>query len=161
MSAPARRRVVIGIGNPQRGDDDAGRAVARWLRGTLPPDVEILEQEGEPASLLAVLEGATAAYLVDACASDAPAGTIRRFDAGAAALPQGAVGLSTHALGLAEALELARALGQLPARCLVYAIEAGDVTPGAPLSAPVAEAIAEVGERLRAEIAEQDVQAET
>ena len=31
----AGRFLVVGIGNPQRGDDGAGRAVVAWLRGLL------------------------------------------------------------------------------------------------------------------------------
>ncbi len=144
--------VVIGIGNPDRGDDAAGRAVARWLHGRLPPEVEIIEHNGEASTLLSCLENATTAYLVDACASAAPAGAVRRFDVSASPLPKGAFKLSTHGMGLAEAIELARVLGQLPSRCIVYAIEAMSFEMGRPLSLLVTAAIGDVGERLRAEI---------
>ena len=161
MPDTGRRIIVIGIGNPDRGDDAAGRAVARWLHGKLPPAVEIVEHNGEASTLLARLEGAATAYLIDAClidacASGASTGTIRRFDAGSAPLPRGGFNggfnVSTHGLGLAEAVELARALGQLPDQCIVYAIEAASFEPGAPLSPPVAAAVAQVGNRLRDEI---------
>ena len=56
-------------------------------------------------------------------------------------LPRGALGMSTHGFGLAEALELARALGQLPRRCIVYAIEGASFETGAPLSPEVAAAV--------------------
>jgi hydrogenase maturation protease len=70
----------------------------------------------------------------------------------AAPLPQGAFNLSTHGFGLAEAIELARALDQLPPRCVVYAVEAGSVVVGAPLSPPVAAAVPAVAARIREEI---------
>ncbi|GHD60483.1 peptidase M52 [Thalassobaculum fulvum] len=146
------RRIVIGIGNPDRGDDGVGRLVARSLDGRLPADVEVVEADGEATALLAHMDGAEAAYLVDACASGAEPGTVRRFDAAAAPLPQAAFGLSTHGFGLAEAIELARALRQLPARCVVYAIEGAGFETGAPLSDAVAEAIPQVQERLCCEI---------
>jgi hydrogenase maturation protease len=152
-SSPARR-VVLGLGNPDRGDDGAGRAVARLLRGHLPADIGIVEQGGEMAQVIGALEGATAAFLIDASRCGGSPGRIRRFDAAAAVLPAGAGGTSTHGLGLPEAIELARALGRLPARCVVYAIEAERFDPGAPLSAPVSAAAAEVAARLQAEIAE-------
>jgi hydrogenase maturation protease len=148
---------VIGIGNPDRGDDAAGRAVARRLRGLLPPSVDIVEQDGEASTLLACLENAATAYVIDACASGAPAGTVRRFDVRAAPLPPDAFTLSTHDLGLAAAIELARALGQLPPRCFVFAIEAGRFAPGGPLSPPVAAAIAKVTDLVCAEIDGTDV----
>jgi len=151
------RWVVLGIGNPERGDDGAGRAVARRLRGALPQDladtVIVAEADGEVTDLLARLEGAEAAFLIDACVSGAPAGTVRRLDVGHAPLPPDAFGLSTHGLGLAQAVELARALGQLPPTCVVYAVEGASFDPWAPLSPVVTGAVDEAAERLRAELA--------
>jgi hydrogenase maturation protease len=139
MSGDASRQLVIGIGNPDRGDDAAGRRVARLLRRMLRNEVEVAEHDGEATALLARLDCAAAAYLIDACASGAPAGTVHRFDAAAAPLPQAAFGLSTHGFGLSEAVELARSLGQLPRRCVVYAIEGQSFELGAPLSPPVTQ----------------------
>ncbi|KAB2867086.1 MAG: hydrogenase maturation protease [Bauldia sp.] len=146
MTAAAhQRRIVVGIGNPDRGDDGAGRMVARRLRGMLSPEVEVIEHDGEAASLLARIDGAAAAFLVDACASGAPSGTVRRFDAAAAPLPRSAFGLpSTHGFGLGEAVELGRALGQLPAECIDYAIEGAAFEIGAPLGDEVAAAVGRV-----------------
>lgn len=152
MTNPAPRRIVLGIGNPDRGDDGAGRRVARLLRWWLPEEIEVAEHDGEATGLLARLDGAAAAYLVDACASGAPAGTVHRFDAGAAPLAQRAFGLTTHGFGLAEAIELARALGQLPVRCVVYAIEGTCFEVGAPLSPAASAAVVDVVRRLGAEI---------
>ena len=149
-------RIVLGIGNPDRGDDAAGPAVARLLAGTLPADIEVAEHGGETAALLSRLDGVAEAYLVDACASGAPPGTVQRLDAATTPLPQGLFGLSSHSFGLAEAVELGRALGQLPRRCIVYAIEGGAFEVGEPLSPAVEAAAAEVARRLRAEIMGKD-----
>ncbi len=152
MTNDGARCVVLGIGNLDRGDDAAGRAVAWHLRSFSPANVEILEHDGEGTALLARLDGAAVAFLVDASASQAAPGTIRRFDVSAMPLPDLALGLSTHGFGLAMAIELARALGRLPPRCVVYTIEAGSFEPGAALSAPIQAAVAEVAHRLCAEI---------
>ena len=48
-------RLVVGIGNPDRGDDAVGRLVARALRGRVPADVRVVEQDGEATALLAEL----------------------------------------------------------------------------------------------------------
>lgn len=152
MATEPARCLVLGVGNLDRGDDAAGRVVARRLRGALPTEIEVAEVNGETAMLLEKLDGAADAYLVDACASGAPPGTIRRFDLHDAPLPQGLFGLSTHGLGLAEAIELARALGQLPPRCILYAIEGACFDVGASLSPSVADAVDEAAERLRVEI---------
>jgi len=150
---PGRRYVVVGLGNLSRGDDAAGRQVARRLRREPPAGVEVVECEGEATTLLDAIEGAEAAWLVDACVSDGLPGAIHRFDAVSAPLPDLGFGLSTHGFGLAAAIELARALDRLPSRCVVYAIEGASFDQGAPLSPPIAAAVAEVAWRLRAEIA--------
>jgi hydrogenase maturation protease len=149
--ARERRVIALCIGNPQRGDDSVGGAVARALRALL-DGVEIIEEEGEATSVLARLEGADAAFIVDACVSGRAPGEIRRFDLGEGPLPQTGFGASTHGFGLAEALELARALGALPRRCVVYAIEGENFAIGASLSPRVAAAVETVAERLCADI---------
>jgi len=153
MNAEPRRCIVIGVGNPHRGDDLAGRAVARRLCGRVPDDVTVAESDGEATALIERLDGAASAFLVDACVSGAAVGTVRRFDAAASPLPQDLFGVSTHGFGLAQAIELARALGQLPPRCVVYAIEGGSFETGARVTPSVADAVSDVADQLRAEIA--------
>lgn len=150
--------IVIGVGNPDRGDDGAGPAVARQLREAALSEAEIVEHDGEVASLLGRLYRVAAAYLIDACASGAQPGNIRRFDIGAESLPHDVAATSTHGLGLVEAMALARVLDQLPPRCIVYAIEGVSFERGAPLSSPVAAAVHEVANRLRTEISGADAQ---
>ena len=75
-------------------------------------------------------------------------GTVHRFDAAAAPLPAAAVRSGTHAFGVADAVELARALGRLPARLDVYAIEGGSFAAGDGLTPAVARAVVTLAERL-------------
>lgn len=145
------RRVVIGVGNLDRGDDAAGRRVAALLRERAPAGVEVAEHDGEATALLSVFDDTTEVVVIDACASGAPPGTVRRFDAAAAPLPQREFGGTTHGFGLAEAIELARALGRLPAVCVVYAIEGESFEFGAPLSASVEAAAVEIARTLAKE----------
>ena len=126
--------------------------MARLLIGRVPQDVDVIEHSGEATSLLSQLEGLPAAVMIDACRSGAPAGTVRRFEAHSAALSEIAFGVTTHDFGLAAAIELARALGQLPPRCVVYAIEGESFVAGANLSAPVAAAVARVAQQIAVEI---------
>jgi hydrogenase maturation protease len=140
--------LVVGVGNPARGDDALGRIAARRLRARAPRNVEVREHDGEATALLERLAGADAVCLVDAAFSGAPPGTIKRFDATEAELPKAVFSVSTHGLGLTEAIALARALGQLPRRCVVYAIEGRSFESGAPLSAEADKAVDEVVERI-------------
>ena len=146
------RVIVLGVGNAERGDDGAGRMVARLLNGTLPKNVEIVEHDGEATSLLSRLDGAVSAYVIDACVSKSSPGTIHRIDANREALPNVSSDLSTHGFGLAAAIELGRALGQLPAHVVVYAIEGKSFDAGVALSEPVAAAVSLVAEKIRSEI---------
>lgn len=148
QNASTQRRMVIGIGNPARGDDGAGPASIAALRGRLSADIELLQIDGEAAALLALLEQASDVYLVDACHSGAPAGTVRRFDLATVPLPHVNGASSTHGLGLAEGVELARALDSLPHRCVLYAIEGHSYVAGEPLSPAVRSAVAVVAERI-------------
>ena len=145
---------VICVGNPWRGDDGAGLAVAQALAGTLPSGVELLEREGEPTALIDSWEGAGAVWLVDAVSSGAAAGTIHRLDASSSELPTNLVRASTHHVGLAEAVELARALGQLPEQMVVYGIEGESFTVGGELTESVAAAIEPAAEAIRREVSE-------
>jgi len=127
------KTVVIGIGNALRGDDAAGVAVAERLQG--------VACEEEPSRLIEAWEGADAAVLIDTVVSGAPAGTLHRFDASEEPIHARALRSSTHAIGLAETIELARALGKLPPRVVVYGIEGESFDAGAPLSPDVEAAV--------------------
>jgi hydrogenase maturation protease len=143
---------VIGVGNALRGDDAVGLAVARMLAAELDGKVRVIECEGEPVSLLAAWEGCTRAIVVDATQSDAPAGTIRRIAAHAGPLPPALSRSSTHLLGIADAIELARALRRLPERTIVYGIEGAGFTAGAELSEAAAAAAERVAGAIRREL---------
>jgi hydrogenase maturation protease len=150
------RRVpkVVCVGNPWRGDDAVGLEVARRLRGELPEDVELSEREGEPTALLDAWDGADSLWLVDAVSSGAEAGTIHRLDASERELPVELFQASTHHVGLAEAVELARALERLPPTTVVYGIEGGSFELGAELTPAVAVAAERVAAAVREEVAE-------
>ena len=136
------RTVVIGVGNPLRGDDAAGVSVAERLGPRVPDGVEVVSCNEEPSRLMEAWEGAESVLLVDTVSSGAPPGTLHRFDAGDEAVPARTFRSSTHAIGIADTIELARALGRLPHRVRVYGIEAGGFTTGAELTPAVDSAVA-------------------
>ena len=139
---------IVGIGNALRGDDAVGLVVARRLH-ELVPAADVIERSGEPAELLEKLgDGVETVVLVDAVSSGARPGAVHRLDASDGALPF-AASASTHGLGLAETVELGRALDCLPARLLVYGIEGAAFELGAPLSPDVARAAVTVTAELQ------------
>ena len=154
MQQPAGARILIQcIGNRLRSDDGAGTAVAdRLVRMDLPAQMTIREHWGEGTRLMQEWETTVRVILVDAARSGAPPGTIHRIDAKAQAIPKGFCYYNTHRFGVAEAVELARALGRLPATLHLLAIEGRIFDPGQILSPEVAKAVeivsAEIGEQV-------------
>lgn len=142
---------MIGVGNPLRGDDAAGLAVAASLRKRLPAGVMVVEQAGEAVSLAASWDGFERLVIVDAVRSGAPPGTIHRLDA-SRPLPAGFGSLSSHGLGVASAIELARALGSLPREVIVYGIEGESFELDRGLSAQVAAAATALADRILSEL---------
>ncbi len=137
---PGDRVVVIGIGNEFRRDDGIGPAVLARLRGRAPAAVELLVSDGEPAGLIEAWSGADLAVVVDAVRADpAVPGRLHRLVLDGAA-PFDPRQVSSHGLSLGDAVQLARALGRLPGRLIVHAVEAADLETGPGLSAPVAAA---------------------
>jgi hydrogenase maturation protease len=143
---------VVCVGNRLRGDDAAGLEVARHLRGTLPAGAELTEHEGEPTALIDTWDGAHAVWVIDAVSSGSDAGTVHRLDAGDGPLPPDPFRASSHHMSLAETVELARALGRLPSRAVVYGIEGGSFAIGEALSRVVAAAAVRVADAVREEV---------
>lgn len=123
MDSERRNIMIIGIGNLYRGDDGAGLIVARRIRDLAIDGLTVLEDGGEGAGLIDAWKDADFAIVIDAVNSGATPGTIHRIDATALPLPAQLFRCSTHAFGVAEAVELARELNRLPRRLLVYGIE--------------------------------------
>ena len=137
------RTLIIGLGNEYRRDDAVGLVVARRLREAALESVLVLEETGEGASLLESWQDSDTVILIDAVQSGAAPGTVHRLDAGAQPIAKKFFRFSTHAFGLAEAVELARALGRLPPRLIVYGVEGKSFEAGVGLS-PEVEAAAQV-----------------
>lgn len=133
---------VIGVGNPWRGDDAAGLTVARRLQAMPGLDVEVAELEGDLTSLIDVWEGDEHVIVTDAVCSGAEPGTVHRLDARARSLPPDLNRHSTHAVGLATAIEVGRVLDRLPQRLIVFGIEGQRFDVGAQLTPSVENAIA-------------------
>ena len=101
----------------------------------------LIEHEGEAVDLLELWRGFDAVVLVDTVRSGAAAGTIHRIDASTEPLPSPLRRASSHTIGIGEAIELARTLGGLPARVVVYGVEGERFETGAEISEAVAGAI--------------------
>jgi hydrogenase maturation protease len=118
----------------------------------VPEDVDVVECEQEPSRLLDAWGGADLALVVDACRSGESPGTVHRFDASTEPLPARVFRSSTHAFGVGDAVELARALDRLPRRLVVYGVEGSRFTAGSPLSPEVEAGVEHVADEVVREL---------
>jgi len=129
---------AVCLGSPFRGDDAVGPAVAERLRGA---GAAVLDCADEPTRLLGLWDGLDTIVVVDALSSGAAPGTLHRIDAEEGPLPRDLRLASTHAMGIADALELGRALGQAPRRVVVLGVEGASFGMGEKMTAAVASAL--------------------
>jgi len=149
MTSPT---LLIGIGNAYRSDDGVGLVVIRVLQAKGLPDTLCIESDGDGAALMEAWASASKVILIDAVTPGVKPGTIHHFDALTQPIPAELSFLSTHAFGVAEALQLARSLHRLPASLVVYGIEGKNFTAGTDLSPEVENAAHEVIERITKEV---------
>lgn len=143
---------ILGIGSPS-GDDQAGWLVVDALAALgvqARSDVVIDKLDRPGVQLLALLENADWVILVDAMQADGRPGQVQRFDR--KDWPAYREGLSSHGLGVIDALLLARELGQLPARLDVYGITIGSANPGESVHVAVMEAATQLARRIADEL---------
>ena len=145
---------VVGVGNPDAGDDAVGLIAVRSASADLEAlGAEVIET-GAGLHVVDLLAGARVVLVVDAVRAPRggrPPGTIVRAEAGLEGLPtEVGSSLSSHGFGVAEAVGLAAALQGAP-RVVFLGIEVSDVTAGHGLSEAVAAALPELTERVVAE----------
>jgi len=148
MSSQKSRVLVIGVGNDYRHDDAVGLIVARRLREKNLQHVAVREMSGEGTALISAWQGADRVIIIDAVQSGAVPGTIFCFEAHREPISVDFFRYSTHAFGVAEAIETARSLGQLPQSLIIYGIEGRDFSVGEGLSPEVKQAVEEVAQMI-------------
>ena len=149
----ARRKVlVVGLGNPDRGDDAVGAIVAQKLAGQLPADVALLVRSSDMLSLIDDWAGFDALVCVDAAAPMGVPGRFHRINLMTDELPPNVSFTSCHAFSLIDAIRLARTLDRAPQDIVVYAVEGCCFDGGAPVTAAVAAAASEVARHVIGEV---------
>lgn len=142
---------IIGCGNLHRGDDAAGIKAAERLRAL---GVNAAVCIGGFAQLMDLWHGADDVIVIDAVVTGAPAGTVHLWDA-TRPLPFAKSSASTHGMGIAEAIELSRALNRLPSRLQIYGIEGRNFELGSSPLPEVEKATEEVARRIAGQMQSQ------
>ena len=125
--------LVVGIGNRSRGDDAVGPEVASRVAQLGLPGVAVAMLD-EPMALVEQFATHDHVVVVDATDPRGHPGRVHVRDVSGAPLRREPPALGSHGLGVADAVELARALGRLPKRLTLVGVEARTFRLGAPLS---------------------------
>ncbi|HIQ00635.1 MAG TPA: hydrogenase maturation protease [Anaerolineales bacterium] len=134
--------LIVGLGNPLRGDDGIGpRVVAELRRRGLPEGVEAIDGGSGGLDLLRVIEGWGQVVVVDAADVGREPGQFVRFTPEEARLMEAPDRFSLHHASLAEALSLARALDHPLPPLVVFGVQPERIGWGEGLSPAVEEAI--------------------
>jgi len=142
---------VLGIGSPF-GDDRLGWEVIDLLQQNasinryIPHYLQLVSSDRPGLHLLELMRGATTVFLVDAVNVGAAVGTLHYFVQEEIEVLDDA--LSTHAIGIAEAIRMGAVLNDLPPNISLYGLEIGEVQIQPRLSGPIRQAIDVLSERL-------------
>jgi len=120
--------LVLGLGNPLRGDDGVGpRIVEELERRELPEDVTAMDVGTAGLDLLHLLEGCDRAIVVDAADVGLKPGQFVRFTPDEARLAQNSDGLSFHQVGLSGVLSLANALEHALPEIVIFGVQPTEI----------------------------------
>lgn len=150
-TAAPRKVLVACIGNLDRCDDGIGPLVAQKLEGRLAGEVLLVVRRGDILALAEDAAGFDALICVDAAAPMDTPGRIHRVDPTDEELPRELCTTSTHGFGLADAIELARALNRVPQTIVIYAVEGECFDAGAIMTQAVAAAAEETSRLVASE----------
>lgn len=116
--------LVIGLGNPLRGDDGIGiRAVEALVEQSLPDDVEVVDGGTGGLGIVNLMAGRRRLIMVDAADMDRDPGQFVRFTLDEARFLGDDQHLSIHASGVRDALLLAQALQILPEQVIIFGVQ--------------------------------------
>jgi len=146
------RTVIIGFGNPIRGDDAVGIEVSRRVRESAGPGIHTREVVADAIQILFSWENADLAIVIDAMSAGMAPGSVRCFSAEELIAASADSFPCTHGIGLVEAVRLAAALGRLPKRLVVIGIEGEDFSLSEGMSPEVEAGIAPAIEHIRDEL---------
>ena len=152
---PAKKILVLGVGNPFRRDDGIGPAVIQRLQAEQELEgIDLRDGGTDGLSLLDYLKGYDHALIIDAVEMGLSPGEIRMFSPEEAKLTIRTDALSTHGFGLAEVIGLMDTL-DIQTNLRIIGVQAKDISFGEEMSPEVASKIEEIIELVKKVISKQ------
>ncbi len=143
---------VVGVGNPWRGDDAIGWAVIDTLEGKIDAGAVLYKVQGSLFEIIDLLQMHEHLYLIDAWKADLPIGSWQRHDAKKCVFAKEGQPASSHGLGVAEAIAIAKNLDQMPASVVIYAVCAKEYGIGQKMDPQLKESIEHVAQAICKEV---------
>jgi len=147
-----KKFLIVGVGNLYRGDDSVGILIARYFRRCFKNSVKIVDIDISFEELIDIWGDFDLVILVDAVHSGKGAGEIYRFEDISELLKSGLKLISSHNVGIVEYIELAKLLGSLPKRFIVYGISGENFEIGGFISPNVKDACRRLIPKIVAEV---------
>jgi len=145
--------LVIGLGNPLRGDDGVGVRVIQMLAAqALPADVQLADGGTQGLGIVNLMEGQQRVILIDAAEVSRAPGEFVRFALDDARLLGDGQHLSVHTAGLRDALLLAQALKVLPDEVVIFGVQPASLEWNDKLSREVEATVPDLVAAVLAEI---------
>ena len=138
------KTLILGVGNPLRGDDGVGPEVIRLLQGDqLTENADLLDGGTDGLNLIEDIQAYERAIIIDAVDMRAPVGTVRVFSPDEAKINIVSEALSTHGFGLGEVIALLQQLG-CKTELTIIGVQPRSTNFGEPMSEEVAGAVDQV-----------------
>jgi len=115
--------LILGIGNKFRSDDGAGVAAAEKIEKFGMDKFDVKIADGEGTEIMEAWKGYDNVIIIDAVQKNKCAGKIHEINANDKVLESDFFNYSSHAFGLAEAINVSKVMNKLPKFLIVYGIE--------------------------------------
>jgi hydrogenase maturation protease len=143
--------LVLGVGNLLLGDEGFGVRVVQAMQATgAPAGVELYDGATAGIDLIGVMSGRRKVIVIDVVAAEGEPGTVLHLTPDDLP-PASGFGASVHDVGIVEALELTRQLGNPPDEVVLIAVIPADISFSLELSAELEAVMPEVIELVLAE----------
>ena len=138
------KTLILGVGNPLRGDDGLGPEAIRLLQGDpLTEKADLLDGGTDGLNLIEDIQAYERAIIIDAVDMRAPVGAVRIFSPDEAKINIVSEALSTHGFGLGEVIALLKQLG-CKTELTIIGVQPRATNFGEPMSAEVHNSIDQV-----------------
>jgi hydrogenase maturation protease len=148
------KTLIFGAGNLLLSDEGFGVHFVRYLQEhyRFPPEIELLDAGTLGLMVGHYLEQAQRVYLIDAVAAEGEPGTLLRYAKSEFFSGRLPLKLSPHQVGVQEMLLVAELRGLCPSEITLFGVIPASLEPGTELTPRIRERMAELAEKLVAEL---------